>query len=204
MADTSNTSASGGPIQFISGTIPYDDELVDILQPLFVALSGIPADMVRPRWQLNPQANQPEATETWAALGQTTDKTDWAPAIYHDPAGNQGTGADIMQRSEEITLLFSVYGPQAKSVARRTADLLFVEQNRVLLQQNSMDLVTVGDSVMVPSLLHGVFQRRCDISITLRRNVLQTLGVLSLVSLADATATGINNELYITDIFLPP
>lgn len=195
-----NNTGSPGYLLPTSPDIPYDDELMDLLQPMFVALTGLDPTMVRPRYQYDQVPNQPEANVPWCAIGCTTTVTDWLPSETH---ANDGTGQDIVQRSEDITLLFSAYGPKSQSMTANVRDSLAIAQNRVLLQQNSMDLITVGNPVMLPALLHSVWQRRCDVSVMLRRNVERRYGVLTVLQLpSPPVGFGLNNEQYLTPIYL--
>lgn len=196
MAD--NNTGTPGVLLPTSPDIPYDDELINLLQPLFVALTGLDGSMVRPRYQYDQTPNTPEVNIPWAALGCTTTATDWLPSEVH---ANDGTGQDILQRSEDITLLFSAYGPKAQSMAATVRDSLAIAQNRVLFQQNSMDLITVTNPIMLPALLSGVWGRRCDMSVMLRRNVERRYGVLTLAQLP-SQGFGLNNEQYLTPIYL--
>ena len=195
-----NDSASAGPLSPTGDPVPYDEDLVDALQPLFVGISGLPGAMFRPRWQPDDVPNLPEAHDDWAALGVSRTRTDTFAYVAHVASG---AGYDYLQRSEEIDLLLSFYGPRARANAERTRDGLSVAQNLAPLAAMNVGLVGVGDSVPLPALLHGKWQRRVDLTVTLRRCVERRYGVLTVVGLPDGGAgprMGIDNELYLTPI----
>ncbi len=198
-----NTSALAG-ILTPTGVAPlYDDALVDALQPLWVALTGIPGTMFRPRWQPDDVPNQPEQNETWAALGIATTRTDTFAYTEHVP---EGDGYNYVMRTEEIDVLTSFYGPSAKACAEQLRDGFTVEQNREPLDAMKMALVNVRDSIMIPALLHGKWQRRVDVTVTLRRVIERRYGILTVLGLPDAVGPdagpvmGLNNEQYITPL----
>lgn len=201
MAD--NNTASPGYLQPAAPLLPYDDALADLLQPIFVGLSGLPGTLVRPRWQIGNVPNQPEPNVNWMALGIARWRPDrFAYTEHHD----EGAGYDLLERSEEHDVLCSFYGPLGSTLAMMVSDNLQLENNRAPLQDLKMDLLQCGDPVQLPSLLHGVWQKRCDMTVTLRRWVQRTYGVLTIVALPDAgpTQLGLNNEKWVEPIVVDP
>lgn len=195
---TTNTSDQSGYLTPVGTPVPYDDALIDLLQPVFVGLSGLTGTAFRPRWQLNDVPNQPEQNENWAALGISRMRTD---VFAYQGHVDSGAGYNVLQRTEEIDVLLSFYGPLGKTYAEQTRDGLSIEQNRAALEVLKMGVVSVGDSVLLPALLNGRWQRRVDVTVTLRRCVERQYNILTVTELPDGThgpTSGLSNEQYIT------
>lgn len=175
-----NTSATGGYI-LPNGTpaAPLQDlALVLVFQRLVVGVTGLPGDMVRPRWQPNPP-NMPNNGVSWVALGISAQTPQGFPYIEHDGTGD---GRDLFQRQETVTVLGSFYGPDAGKNAGLVSDGLMVEQNRYELVENRIGLVYVDEARAVPSLINNQWYNRLDMPITVNREILRAYPVLNLLS----------------------
>ena len=173
-----NTSATGG---YLAPTAPVpleDDALDDLLQELVAGVTGLPGAMVRPRWQAT-VPKQPEPTENWCALGIPRQQNDAGPAIQHD---GDGDGSDEYIRHQQIELLCSFYGPAAKGYAQRLADGMAIPQNNEQLASNGMKFVRASDIQAAPTLINQQWNRRYDLTLTLRRKITRTYPVLNLLS----------------------
>ncbi|WCM21361.1 hypothetical protein NDK50_07910 [Paraburkholderia bryophila] len=153
-----------------------------MFQQMIVGLTGLPGNMVRPRWQPT-VPKQPEATINWCSIGVTNSDADANPVMAHSPAGN---GSDSLLRNEVLTILASFYGPNASAYAAQARDGIFISQNNDMLTANSMGLVSVGDKLPVPELVNQQWIRRFDFEIRIRRQVVRTYNVLNILS-AQAT-----------------
>lgn len=173
-----NTSATGGYLAPTAPVPPEDEALDDLLQELVAGVTGLPGSMVRPRWQ--PKVpKQPEPNENWCAMGIPRQANDASPAIQHD--GN-GDGIDGYIRHQEIDLLCSFYGPAAKGYAQRLADGMSIPQNSEQLALNGMKFVRASDIQAAPALINQQWNRRYDLTLTLRRKITRTYPVLNLLS----------------------
>jgi len=79
-----NDSSTGGfLLPLIPPPIPLeDDQLDDLLQAWVVGLTGLPSEMVRPRWQ-TPTPTRPQSTTDWAAIGITDEQPEYGFVTWH-------------------------------------------------------------------------------------------------------------------------
>lgn len=174
-----NTSATGGELLPDSVSVPVSDLDLDlVLQPVVSGITGLAGEMVRPRWQPT-QPRMPEIGTDWCAIGVIDIQPDDNPAVMHDPSGE---GHDDLIRHETLTVLASFYGPHAARLAAVLRDGLYVAQNRNPLDAAGIGLVSTDSIRMVPALVNEQWQRRADISITLRRIVRRAYPVLNVLS----------------------
>lgn len=182
-----NTSATGGELLPASVSVPdFDLELDKALQPVVSGVTGLSGDLVRPRWQPT-HPRMPEIGIDWCAIGVIDVQPDDNPAMMHDPAGE---GHDDLIRHEVLTVLASFYGPHAARHAGLLRDGLYVAQNREPLDAAGIGLVSTDSIRMVPALVNEQWQRRADISITLRRIVRRSYPVLNILSAPGSIDTG--------------
>ncbi len=81
----SNDSASGGYLLPQDGTptLEPDDPFDTLIQSIVVGVTGMPGDLVRPRWQPVPLA-EPEPGTDWCAIGVTGEDPDGGrPFVTH-------------------------------------------------------------------------------------------------------------------------
>lgn len=182
-----NTSATGGYLAGTGGVVE-DSALDAILQACVVGITGLPGQMVRPRWQpVVPK--QPEPSVNWCAIGVTTSTTTDYPVEQHIGAGD---GSDAFEKWEELALLASFYGPDAAGFASLLRDGLYVTQNREVLQASGIDLIDVGTRTAAPDLVNQQWIRRFDLPIRFRRKVERSFPVLNILSAPDSIATDSN------------
>jgi len=180
-----NTSATGGYLD--PATNPLDDDaLVDFLQAVVAAISGLPGALVRPRFQEEPP-NLPKRGTTWAGVGLGDQESDIMGHVEHDPT--IGTdGGDVLRTHETLQILCSFYGPQARARAHQLADGLKVAQNREVLTLAGMGLQSVGRMIQTSELIKERWLARTDVTVTIRREIRREYPVLSLLS-ASGTIT---------------
>lgn len=177
-----NTSASGGYLTPTSPSVLEDDALDDAFQELIVGLTGLPPDLVRPRWQ-PVDRKMPDVSVNWCALGVTEDAADSDPFIQHRGTGE---GQDTLQRTESIRVLATFYGPNAKSYAKTARDGLHIAQNREQLEIALLAVIRTDTIRAVPEQINNQWVRRYDLPLVFRRTVQRTYAVQNLVS-ADVT-----------------
>jgi len=178
-----NDSTTPGYLVPTAPSPPLEDADLDaVFQQMVVGLTGLPGNLVRPRWQPTvPQ--QPEPSVNWCAIGVTSSDADANPAMIHNGSGD---GSDILQRNEILTVLLSFYGPNASANAAQARDGIYVSQNNAVLSGFSMGLVGVGKKRAVPELVNQQWVRRFDFEMTVRREIIRTYNVLTVLS-ADGT-----------------
>lgn len=185
-----NTSATGGPLLPIDAAPIYGKPLNDFFHDLIVSLTGLDPIVVYPSWQAEPP-NIPDAFKAWAAFGVMVVPSDDFPAVVHDGAGS---GTSALHRHEMLELRVSFYDTGTDGSAEDNASLLrdnlIIGQNRDVLRANSMGLVDTGDIVTVPSLLKTRWLYRCDLAMRVRREVVRTYAVESLLTLDATLKTG--------------
>lgn len=178
-----NDSTQAGYLVPTVPSPPLEDAALDaVFQQMIVGLTGLPGNMVRPRWQTT-VPKQPEPSTNWCAIGVTNSEADANPAMIHNGAGE---GSDTLQRNEILTVLASFYGPNASANAAQARDGIFVSQNNAMLGTYSMGLVSVGPKRPAPELVNQQWIRRYDFEIRVRREIIRTYNVLNILS-ADGT-----------------
>lgn len=179
----SNDSSTGGPLVpgSSSPAIAQDDTFTDFITRWVGGITGIEGDLIRPRWQVNPP-NQPTVSQSWLAIGVTDIEGDWDAWERHVPSQPTSNGSDLLQRTEELTLLCSFYGPAAQANSALLRDGLSVAQNRELLRPQNMSLVGVGKITSVPALINNQWYFRLDMSVTLRRYIVRVYPILNIES----------------------
>jgi len=173
-----NTSATGGYLAPV-GAVPADDLDLDVLlQGAVAGITGLPGEMVRPRWQpVTPR--QPEPNENWCAIGIASEQPENTPSIEHDP----GSGTSTLKRHPVFEVLASFYGPAAGRYAATLRDGLYIPQNREPLRAAGVAVVSIGDAISAPDLVNQQWVRRRDVRITLRRVTVRTYpGTLTISS----------------------
>lgn len=179
-----------------TGTPPAEDaDLDSIFQQLMVGLTGLPGNMVRPRWQAT-VPKQPEPAVNWCAIGVTGIEHDANSYELHDPTGS---GSDTFIRHEVISVLCSFYGANALSNATQARDGMYVAQNNSTLDQYEMGLVEVGSIVTAPDLVNQQWVRRFDLTMRIRRRVVRTYPILTILSAQASVDSGPRTESIIVD-----
>lgn len=157
-----------------------DQELDRFLSNLVSSITGIPGELVRPRWQKEPP-NEPDFNVDWAAIGETGPRTrDVFSAEVH--VGGLSDGQDIVIRNEILQILCSFYGPNAQANSELLAMGLGLAQNREAMELNGFGLVEVQDSLRVPALIKDRWLWGMDTPIRLRRQQQYTYAVPSLIA----------------------
>ena len=181
----SNTSATGGFIAPSGGSIVEDNALDTILQALVVGVTSLPANLVRPRWQPVPPV-MPEETTDWAAVGVIEETSQSAVAEIHIP---DGLGSSVSLDTDELSVMVSFYGPNARGKAKLLRTGLMIAQNRESLYGTGMQLIGVpGVSTFVPEIISQTTYRRVDITFRLRRETVLTWPIENILT-APVTAT---------------
>lgn len=158
----SNTSATGGYLVPLNNALT-EDEINDLWQSVVCGVTGLPGELVRPRWQ--PIAPMPPAPEVdWCAIGVTEyPDGDGYSGITHNP---EGEGTNTVTTDERMIILASFYGPHASDNARLFRDGLNISQNRGQLRKAGFALQWATPPVPAPELVNGLWRKRSDVTIT--------------------------------------
>lgn len=177
-----NDSSSGGYLAPGASPAPLEDAaLVAFLQGIFVGITALSGDLVRPRWQQTPP-NQHAIGTNWMAFGIMNRKADTFAYEMHAPALNGGNGNDYLTRNEELEILCSFYGTSADTSAALVRDGLQVGQNREAMLLAGMGLIECGDIISVPDIVNSQWVYRVDMPVRLRRAIVRTYPILHLLS----------------------
>lgn len=162
-----------GPLQ--------DQALYEALQGAVVGITGLPGNLVRPRWQPEPSL-LPQAATCWIALGITDRKADTFPYLDFFPPSSPDASYQ-MQRNEEFTVLASIYdlgySGQADEVAGVLRDGLMIPQNGEVLATAGIYVVGDADLVVAPSLFKQRWMYRVDLQVRFRRLITREYDVPS-------------------------
>lgn len=213
-----NTSATGGPLlpgsqnpfSFDSPLLSrgWDRGIFDpsapaagvplwvYLQQFVVNVSGLPGELVRPRWQQVP-GNLPDVNTDWVAFGVTRRTSEAFPAIL---LGETADGNDYFYTNELVELMASFYGPNAEFYADQARDGMKIPQNQEYLLTGGWGWVGAEEITTLPSLINQRWYYRVDLPFRLRRQIARVYPVLPLVE-ADVrlnTSSGYADNVNIT------
>ena len=175
-----NTSATGGILTPTPG--PADGkEFRRVLQALFVGLSGIPGELVRPLWQRKPPPT-PSVDVDWLAFGITSRRPDDNPYLKQND-----DASTTLIRHEEIDVLCVFYGPKCEDLAGITSDGLSIRQNREGLFLAGIGSVGISEISHVPELVGREWYDRADMTLTMRREIRRDYPILSFVGVTGTT-----------------
>lgn len=172
----SNTSATGGYLLQTAASIDGLD-LRRFLGAFIVGVSGLPAEYVRPAWQPNP-APVPGIDVDWAAFGITNRRADSDPYIEQNADGPEST----LSRQEDLDILVTFYGPNCLDRAAQFRDGTDLTQNTESLFLSGMGIADISDIVHAPELVNERWFDRCDLTITIRREIKREYRILNFVS----------------------
>lgn len=174
----STDSSVAGYLSPSATPAPLEDDALDtFLHDLLVGVTGLPGDMIRPRWQPEPPT-QPARDVDWMAFGVMDEDPDTYSAVIHN-----ANGSDEMQRHENFSVLISSYGLNARANLGLLRDGIQLEQNRAILSANIMGLVETGRVITAPALVKDGWLRRFDMTMVLRRQVRRIYSVKNLASM---------------------
>lgn len=189
-----NDSASGGYIVDGPPTPATVEDYQAALQQAVTALSGLPGNLVRPRWQPMPPV-QPPVDVTWIAIGVTMVEADEYPYLRHVGSvilpGASAPGYTVMQRNLTITVVATFYGPQADPVAAQVRDAFYINQNYEGLILVGLKLRTIHDLQRVPEMINQQYVDRADLRMEFRALIERTYPIRDL----DGADVTINTDM---------
>lgn len=162
---------------------PLEDlDLEKLFQSAVAGITGLPGDLVRPRFQVVPPA-QPAPDVNWCAIGDVTDTSDDAPYfdwIAQDPSNPSDPGAMRFIDHERLSILASFYGPQGKAYAKRLRDGIKVPQNMESLEANEIYFQEAQEIRRAPELFNQQWIQRYDLPLLFRRKITRIYPVQNL------------------------
>lgn len=171
-----NDSAHAGYLTPTSPQPDYDEGLERELSRWIRGVSGLPAKMVRPRWTAI-QPAIPVAGSTWCDFGILKIRQNVQPA---EVTVNDDTDARWQQEAFDVICCF--YGPSGLGVATLFRDGLYLSQNNEELNRVGMSLGSCSDIIPAPEFINNQWQRRFDVTVTLRRKTVREYGIKSILS----------------------
>ena len=191
IVSNTNTSATGGYILPINDNTLEDDALVHVFHDLFVGLTGLPSDMVRPYWQQNP-GNMPKIGTNWVSQGIVRTREDTYSSQVFTESGMLET------RNQELDILVSSYGHAANALMSSIRDNIQIAQNREQTTLLGIMLVKVNGPYNANYQIAEQWVTRIQTIITFRRRITKLYPIESLVSaVANLNAEANINELNI-------
>lgn len=171
-----NTSATGGYLA-PHDSPEQDADLEDVLRAMVSGISGIPAQRVL---HLQPgQAAPPAAESSWCVVAVQEISAPHSPAIEHQSGAD---GADQSRIQEEMNVLCSFYGPQARGYASILRDGIFIPQNSEAINALRMSFIGASQIHPEPELVNPQWGRRYDLVLQMRRQVVRVYPVLNILS----------------------
>ncbi|WP_336764175.1 LIC_12616 family protein [Asaia sp. VD9] len=187
------TSATGAVLPSSAENIDQDAALDLLLGDFVAAITGLPRDYVRRRWQPRPPKQPPPDTD-WCALGVVSQSHD----INAYQTVNQDGSIDV-GRHETFELLASFYGPNGAGFASRLRDGLTLGVNRGVLQANGMAMLDIGRIDRLPSLVNQQWLPRTDIRLRIRRHAVRTYPLQSVLSSEGTFQTETTTDTFNTE-----
>lgn len=187
-----NTSTTGGYL--VPASFVLDDLRLDkALQQAVVGITGLPGNLVRPRWQPKPPTQPPQDTD-WAAIGVPEITPDaWAYALLNA----EGTSQTVTIHST-VDVLATFYGPTSGAYAMRLQMGVQLPQNLEALRRDGLALLGTGSIKHVPELVGGVWLQRRDFDLQFRYQASVDYAVLKLLILDGQVKTP-----YVAEPFQP-
>lgn len=192
MNPSPNSSAAG---YLRSDTAPlYDKDLEDIFQRVVVGVTGLPGQLVRPRYQPDPPT-MPGFDVDWASLGVAVQDDMWDAFRVTNPDGSY-----TVEGQETILVTVSFSGPNHSAFARAWRDGLRIGQNRDDLTAQKIAFHSFAETAVLPALLKEQWVKRSEVRGTFHRWAVRHYPVLTIQA-ADAD---IFNEKFHTLVTVTP
>jgi hypothetical protein len=181
---TPNTSATGGYI-LPTSTLPIQGKLTleQFVQSVLVGISGLPGNLIRPKFQVKPP-QQPEVEVNWIAF----DANESIPDTYAYETTN-AQGQTINERQETLLIKCSFYGPNGLGYYKLVRDGLQMTQNLEALRAARIAFTEISRAIHMPELINERWFSRYEAEISLRVETVRTYPVLSLLSCAGTINT---------------
>ena len=176
--------------------VPSSLTLTQFLQTVFVGISGLPGDLVRPRWQPNPP-KRPEIETNWLAIAIMNTTPDLN--AYLD---TKSVGLDVIteyQRNEIMEIGCAFYGPAAIENYGLVRDGFQIPNNLAQMGAANMGIVEVGPMMSMPEFVNERWWNRAECSVFIRRKIQREYPIPTLISASGQIHTVLGGEDYTLD-----
>ena len=198
VASSGNTSATGGYLAPSSPPPPSGLELDTLIGTLVAGITGLPGEMVLPRWQ-ETQPRIPDISENWVGVSVTASKPDDSPSQIHH---SEGDGYTVLRTFWRLEVLGSFFGPLGDGYAKLFRDGLQVSQNREAMRADGLNLIDCGIVRPVPQIIATRARRCSDLPFQLMQTVERTYPIRNVLQ-ADGTIRADASRLQNTPFLSP-
>lgn len=171
-----NDTTQPGYLTPTSPAPQYDQALERELSRWIRGVSGLPDGMAMPRFT-DPQPAIPALGTNWCGFGITDFQDAGNPSEV-----TKDDDTDYQWQFESLVVLCCFYGPAGQTYAKTFRSGLFVSQNNAELNRVGLTLGEVGRIIPAPELINNQWQRRYDLSVTLRRKAVREYDIKSFLS----------------------
>lgn len=186
-----NSSATGG---YLLPTNPILDgqALKDFIHDFLVGLTAIDNTLVRPAFQRNP-IPAPDIDIDWLAFNISERRITNVSGLFY-------IGETLSQLIyEDLDVVCYFYGTDSTLNASIARDAVRIGQNREVLFLNGFGLRGTSDIRYMPEFINEQFHDRCDVTITLTREIVKNYEILSVESAEGSLAAETNSGQAITN-----
>lgn len=161
--------------------------LQQFIQTVLVGISGLPGNLVRPKWQPNPP-KQPDAATNWLAFGLTNEGADTNASVQTDK-----DGVTELKRNEHLEIQCCFYGPNCLENAGILRDGFEIQQNLSSLKAANMGFIEAGKQIRTAELVNEQWIDRIDMTINLVRQINRIYPILTFLSLSGTIRTDLTD-----------
>lgn len=171
--------------------VPRGLSLTQFLQTVFVGITGLPGNMVRPKWQVEPP-KEPDLTVNFMSMGIGVAVPDANGYVDVDE-----NGATVTQRHETLEIGCDLFGPSAMEIAGLIRDGFQIPNNLEGLRTANMGFVETSTARHVPDLVGERFIDRVVMSVFVRREIQRVYPILTILSANGTIYAPMGDEVYL-------
>lgn len=157
------------------------------IQSVLTGISGLPGELVRPKWQKE-MPKQPDIDTNWLAFSESV-LTPNANLFI----GVQPDGKNITSRQSRLEVQLSFYGPRALEIYGIVADGFQIPQNLEALRFARMGFTEIGAGTRVPDLVNERWVNRLECTLVLQVEAQRTYPILTLIGATGTIHTTLVN-----------
>lgn len=169
-----NTSATGGYL-LPTNYILDGQALKDFVHDLLVGITGLDNTLVRPAYQ-RLQPTIPSFSVNWLAFHIADRRVRNVNQLV------PGDDSATQTVQEDMDILCSFYGDNCTLNAGILRDGIYINQNQEVLTLNGFGLRGTSETRYLPGLLNEQYLERCDVTITLTREIQKDYSILPLLT----------------------
>ncbi len=182
--------------------VPRGLTLEQFIQQLLVGITGIEGSFVRPIWQIE-EPNQPTIDKNWISYGIISSQPDANAWVATKETEDEEVVVES-QRHELLNISLNIYGPLAFETAGIIRDGFQIPTNLQALVYAKMGFVEVGTAQRSPDLMGGRWVQRFNMSLFLRRQIVRTYPIPTLISAGGTIYSNTGNQTEETAWETPP